>query len=60
MLSDMDGDNQLSKRELMVAMHLCDMKLKGIEVPPVLPPAVLASLPNNAQGNDVYTDKAVN
>lgn len=24
-------------------MHLCDMKLKGIEIPPVLPPAVLAS-----------------
>lgn len=43
-LSDIDGDGRLSVQEFCIAMHLIQNKLRGIEVPRVLPYSMRSSV----------------
>lgn len=49
-LSDLDHDGKMTMQEFTVAMHLIQNKLKGIEVPTVLPNTLkMTSMPSNNQ-----------
>lgn len=37
-LSDIDQDGKLTAEEFILAMHLIDMAMSGLPLPPVLPP----------------------
>lgn len=43
MLADLDRDGRMTLQEFMIAMHLLSCKIKGIEVPRVLPPSLRSS-----------------
>lgn len=40
-LSDIDQDGKLTAEEFILAMHLIDMAMSGLPLPPVLPPDYL-------------------
>lgn len=40
-LSDIDQDGKLTAEEFILAMHLIDMAMSGVPLPPVLPPEYL-------------------
>lgn len=40
-LSDMDSDGKLSCDEFVLSMHLCEMGLRGEQIPTVLPPELI-------------------
>lgn len=40
-LSDIDQDGKLTAEEFILAMHLIDMAMSGLPLPPVLPPEYL-------------------
>jgi len=42
-LSDMDRDRQLSQQEFLMAMHLITRRMKGDELPPTIPTALVLS-----------------
>jgi hypothetical protein len=37
-LSDIDQDGKLTAEEFILAMHLIDMAMSGLPLPPILPP----------------------
>ena len=43
MLADLDRDGRMTLQEFMIAMHLLSCKIKGIEVPRMLPPSLRSS-----------------
>lgn len=45
-LSDLDHDGRMTLQEFIIAMHIIENKLKGIEVPKVLPLSIINSSSN--------------
>lgn len=43
-LSDTDGDGKMDINEFSIACKLIHLKLRGLEVPPSLPPSLVQSL----------------
>ncbi|KFM70235.1 hypothetical protein X975_27218, partial [Stegodyphus mimosarum] len=44
-LADRDADGKMDANEFAIAMHLIELKLKGIEVPKTLPPSMIVPPP---------------
>lgn len=58
-LSDIDQDGKLTAEEFILAMHLIDMAMSGVPLPPVLPPEYLPPTFRRVRSDSVQSDQKV-
>ncbi|XP_044069693.1 intersectin-1 isoform X6 [Siniperca chuatsi] len=56
-LSDIDQDGKLTAEEFILAMHLIDMAMSGLPLPPVLPPDYLPPTFRRVRSDSVQSDQ---
>uniref|UniRef100_A0A3Q3LVF9 Intersectin 1 (SH3 domain protein) n=1 Tax=Mastacembelus armatus TaxID=205130 RepID=A0A3Q3LVF9_9TELE len=56
-LSDIDQDGKLTAEEFILAMHLIDMAMSGLPLPPVLPPEYLPPTFRRVRSDSVQSDQ---
>ncbi|XP_055083049.1 intersectin-1 isoform X1 [Periophthalmus magnuspinnatus] len=56
-LSDIDQDGKLTAEEFILAMHLIDMAMSGVPLPPVLPPEYLPPTFRRVRSDSVQSDQ---
>uniref|UniRef100_A0A668TSE1 Intersectin-1 n=1 Tax=Oreochromis aureus TaxID=47969 RepID=A0A668TSE1_OREAU len=56
-LSDIDQDGKLTAEEFILAMHLIDMAMSGLPLPPVLPPDYLPPSFRRVRSDSVQSDQ---
>ncbi|KAM9365144.1 intersectin-1 isoform 2-T2 [Pholidichthys leucotaenia] len=56
-LSDIDQDGKLTAEEFILAMHLIDMAMSGLPLPPVLPPEYLPPSFRRVRSDSVQSDQ---
>ncbi|XP_072293292.1 intersectin-1 isoform X1 [Eucyclogobius newberryi] len=56
-LSDIDQDGKLTAEEFILAMHLIDMAMSGVPLPPVLPPDYLPPTFRRVRSDSVQSDQ---
>ncbi|XP_056902864.1 intersectin-1 isoform X2 [Takifugu flavidus] len=55
-LSDIDQDGKLTAEEFILAMHLIDMAMSGLPLPPVLPPDYIPPTFRRVRSDSVQSD----
>ncbi|XP_037638975.1 intersectin-1 isoform X1 [Sebastes umbrosus] len=58
-LSDIDQDGKLTAEEFILAMHLIDMAMSGLPLPPVLPPDYLPPTFRRVRSDSVQSEFSV-
>ncbi|XP_061822665.1 intersectin-1 isoform X2 [Nerophis lumbriciformis] len=56
-LSDIDQDGKLTAEEFILAMHLIDMAMSGVPLPPVLPPDYIPPTFRRVRSDSVQSDQ---
>ncbi|XP_031730606.1 intersectin-1 isoform X1 [Anarrhichthys ocellatus] len=56
-LSDIDQDGKLTAEEFILAMHLIDMAMSGLPLPPVLPPDYLPPTFRRVRSDSIQSDQ---
>ncbi|KAG7264296.1 hypothetical protein CRUP_003872, partial [Coryphaenoides rupestris] len=56
-LSDIDQDGKLTAEEFILAMHLIDMAMSGLPLPPILPPDYLPPTFRRVRSDSVQSDQ---
>ncbi|XP_057703349.1 intersectin-1 isoform X3 [Corythoichthys intestinalis] len=56
-LSDIDQDGKLTAEEFILAMHLIDMAMSGLPLPPVLPPDYIPPTFRRVRSDSVQSDQ---